>query len=327
MAYPKTNGFTLYDLANRLDSKGNMMDIVEILRNATPAFERLAVVPGNGTTSHKYTTRTGIPTIGKRRFNKGVPASKTKAAQAEDHSVQYMDYSESDVDEVNAAPDPTKYRADEDNAKFYAMAMAADFDLFYGNPEENIDDFPGLATRLPKVREHVVYDAGGTGAKLSSIYVVKTHPMTAGWFYPKYSKSFGIDVQDLGEVTKNYTENNIDYMYQVYRSLLKLDIGLFVKDERAIKRISNINLGSSKTTGKVIVDFVNQALNRLPDGPGETLVLCPIGVKDILDAYVNEKGNVNFTNDDPFGHFIMNTRGVNWFMDKQIQENETAVTA
>ncbi len=324
------NGYTLLDLAKSLDPNGILVDVASTLRQASPLFEHMPWIQANGLDTHTFSVETKLPEIGVRRLNQGVPVSKGSKTQRVETLYRYEGWSEHDVIEIDMAPNPKQYRYDMDIAYFSALAMQANKDLYYANPslKADIGKSKGLATRLSKINGENVFSVGGTGSNLSSIYIVKQHVTGCTLAYPKGLKNVGIYKDDKGVQTKQYTDDDgVERALDVYRTKIGLALGLVVQKENYIARVGNISTdtGSTATKGKDIIDAVNKAMNRIGDGPGDVRIYCSTGVKDILDQYISEKQIITNNTADPFGRFIMNRAGANWYLDKQIACNEKLI--
>jgi hypothetical protein len=137
--------------------------------------------------------------------------------------------------------------------------------LFYGNTSENPERFLGLSPRFNTLDQKKapsavnVIDAGGTGSKLTSIWLIAWGNQTVFGIYPKGDKA-GFEHKDLGEVT---LQDERGAQYQGYRTHYKWAIGLVVKDWRYVVRIANVDLAT--ITDDKLIELMIQASELLPD--------------------------------------------------------------
>ena len=268
MAVKGNRVLTLADWAKRLDPKGNVPDIVEMLMQTNDILDDLVFVEGNLPTGHRVNVRTGLPEVYWKRLNRGVPLSKSETAQVDEGMGKMEAWSEVDVDLAKLNGNTPEFRLSEAQAFIQAMNNTMARTLFYGNSSANPEEFNGLSVRYSSKSagngENII-DAGGKGADNTSIYIVDSSPNTFFGTFPKGSKA-GLDHEDKGmrtlETAGNVTEGR---RLDVYRDKWSWNMGLVLKDWRYCVRIANIDVSDLKGASPMdITELLIQALYRLP---------------------------------------------------------------
>ncbi len=306
---------TLGDVAKRLDKDGKIDKIVEMLKDTNEILEDMQFQEGNLPTGHKTTIRTGLPVAAWRMLNYGVPQSKSQTQQITDTCGMLEAYAEVDKDLADLNNNTAAFRLSEDQAFLQAMNKEMAETLFYGDTSKNPERFLGLAARFssldPKkaaTAENVI-DAGGTGSKLTSIFLVAWGANTVFGIYPKGSKA-GFQHKDLGEVTLQMTlPDGRTGQYQGYRTHYKWDIGLVVRDWRYIVRICNIDLAT--ITDDKLINLMIEASERLPDERlGRPIWYMNRSTRTKLRLARLNKNNVQLSADEVEGKKVLSFDGI-----------------
>ncbi|MFO7865961.1 MAG: hypothetical protein R6V02_03995, partial [Candidatus Aminicenantes bacterium] len=103
---------TLVELAKRTNNK-EVLDIAYYMQR-NPLLQDALWQEANGIDSHVHTKASAIPTASIRRANKGVDPSVAQTEQVQEPIIDIEDRSEIDELLVNRAPNPRKYRYNED---------------------------------------------------------------------------------------------------------------------------------------------------------------------------------------------------------------------
>lgn len=306
---------TLGDVAKRLDKDGKIDKIVEMLKDTNEILEDMQFQEGNLPTGHKTTIRTGLPVAAWRMLNYGVPQSKSQTQQITDTCGMLEAYAEVDKDLADLNNNTAAFRLSEDQAFLQAMNKEMAETLFYGDTSKNPERFLGLAARFssldPKkaaTAENVI-DAGGSGSRLTSIFLVGWGANTVFGIYPKGSKA-GFQHKDLGEVTLQMTlPDGRTGQYQGYRTHYKWDIGLVVRDWRYIVRICNIDLAT--ITDDKLISLMIEASERLPDERlGRPVWYMNRSTRTRLRLARLNKNNVQLSADEVEGKKVLSFDGI-----------------
>ena len=267
MGVLKSNNPTLADVASRMDDKGNISDIIEMLTETNEILEDATWLEANGFTEHKTTVRSGLPQGTWRMLNYGVQPEKSTTVTIKDRMGMLESYALTDKALADLNGNSAAWRLSEERAFVEGMNQNLANTLFYGDTSATPQRFTGLAPRFnSKAAENGqnIIDAGGTGNDLTSIWLCVWGPNTLHGIYPKGSKA-GLVIRDLGEDTVKDAEGG---EYQAYRTHYKWDAGLTLRDWRYVVRIANINwqqLTKDAQAGADLIDLMTQAIELLPN--------------------------------------------------------------
>ena len=262
-----SNNPTLADVASRMDDKGNISDIIEMLTETNEILEDATWLEANGFTEHKTTVRSGLPQGTWRMLNYGVQPEKSTTVTIKDSMGMLESYALTDKALADLNGNSAAWRLSEERAFVEGMNQNLANTLFYGDTSATPQRFTGLAPRFnSKAAENGqnIIDAGGTGNDLTSIWLCVWGPNTLHGIYPKGSKA-GLVIRDLGEDTVKDAEGG---EYQAYRTHYKWDAGLTLRDWRYVVRIANINwqqLTKDAQAGADLIDLMTQAIELLPN--------------------------------------------------------------
>lgn len=248
MAELSTN-VNLLDIAKSLDPDGKTAKVVEVLARMNPLIETLPFVEANQPSGHVTTVRTGaLPSAVWRKYNQGVAPNKSARAQITE--TMGMLEARSEVDEKLAKLNGNleAFRFSEAIAHVEGINQQVETAFFYGSPSADYP-FMGIAPRYASLtgetKDYIVNCTGSAGSTNTSIYLMVLGENTVHGIYPKGSKA-GIDHQDLG-IIDAFDENN--KRYRAYADLWRWDMGLCVRDHRAIVRVANIAAADLLTAG------------------------------------------------------------------------------
>jgi len=267
MGVLRSNNPTLADVASRMDDKGDISDIIEMLTETNEILEDATWLEANGFTEHKTTVRSGLPQGTWRMLNYGVQPEKSTTVTIKDSMGMLESYAVTDKALADLNGNSAAWRLSEEHAFVEGMNQNLANTLFYGDTSATPQRFTGLAPRFnSKAAENGqnIIDAGGTGNDLTSIWLCVWGPNTLHGIYPKGSKA-GLVIRDLGEDTVKDADGG---EYQAYRTHYKWDAGLTLRDWRYVVRIANINwqqLAHDAQAGADLIDLMTQAIELLPN--------------------------------------------------------------
>lgn len=275
MAELSTN-VTLLDIAKSLDPDGKTAKVVEVLSRMNPLIDVLPFVEGNQPTGHVTTIRTGaLPSAVWRKYNQGVSPGKSARVQITETIGMLEARSEVDEKLANLNGNKEQFRFSEALAFVEGINQQVESAFFYGAPSGGYP-FMGIAPRYNDLNGETadfILDADGTGTNdQTSIYVMVLGENTVHGIYPKGSKA-GLDHQDLGVIDAFDGDNK---RYRAYADLWRWDMGLVVRDHRAIARVCNIKASDllaaglsggntqAATAASNVLRKVIEAKNRIP---------------------------------------------------------------
>lgn len=298
MSVLATTNLTLLDLANRQDPNGTIASVVEILNQRLEILDDMSWIEGNLETGHRTVIRTGLPEPTWRKLYGGVLPTKSTTAQVTESCGMLEAYSEVDVALANLGGNAAAVRLSEDIAFMEGFNQKVAQSLIFGNEGVNPETFNGLAIRYndPAANngENIINGgAAGGQTDVTSIWLVVWGDQTAHGIIPKNSKA-GLQVRDLGEVTvENAPGGPTGGRYQAYRTHMRWDVGMTVKDWRYVVRIANIDkstLTKNAAAGADLVDLMVQAVEMIPNlNMGRPVFYVSRGIRSFLRRQISNK--------------------------------------
>ncbi|MUG90138.1 major capsid protein [Bombella sp. ESL0385] len=247
MSLNSSTFLTLADWAARRDPNGGIADTINLLSQTNEILDDMIWKEGNLPTGNKTTVRTGLPAATWRMLNYGVPRGKSTTAQITDSCGMLETYSLIDKDLANLEGDVAAFRLSEDLAFLEGMNQQMARTLFYGNEQQDVAAFTGLAPRYNTLNTENaasaanVMDAGGRGSTNTSIWLCCWGPTAGFGIFPKGSTA-GLQQKDVTTDAPVHDENGNPY--QAYQMHYKWDCGLTIRDWRYFVRIANIDVNA-----------------------------------------------------------------------------------
>lgn len=324
---------TLADFTSRMTQEGKVdPSIIEILNETNEMLDDAVWQEATGVTENITTVRSGLPTATWRRLNYGVQPSKSKTKQVSDTIGMLEAYAEVDKKLADLNGNTEAWRMSENRAFLEAMNQEFQRAIIYGDLVDDPAKIMGLAPRFnthdkTKAENAInVIDAGGTGSKLTSIWLVCWSPNTVYCTYPK-GLTAGLQHQDLGEVTLDDANGG---HYQGYRSHYEWNVGLVVRDWRYVVRIANIDVSTLKNdaaSGADLVDFMTDAIELLPNVKiGRPAFYCNRTISAFLRKQIRNAKNVNLTLDQVAGKKVVSFDGIPVRRVDALEVGETVVS-
>lgn len=272
-----SNMLTQIELLKRIDPKGNIANIAEVLNETNEILDDVVFKEGNLPTGDEQTIRTGLPEVYFRQLNRGIPPSHSTVTSITETCAELASRSQIDTGVLELNGMDAQFRQSEERPFIEAMGQRFAQELFYGDAKKTGQGFTGLSTRYSTLDTKKaacaknVIDCGGTGNKLTSIWLV-------GWGdniycpYPKGSK-LGLQHVDRGSVLIPDDAGNL---YPAYVTDYTWKVGLMVRDWAYAVRLCNINpddllkgkgIGSGDIRAEGAMNLLmnlNLALSKIP---------------------------------------------------------------
>jgi hypothetical protein len=306
---------TLLDVMKRLDPKGGIDMVAELLAETNEILDDMTWIEGNLPTGHRTTIRSGLPSATWRKLNYGVQPSKSRTLQITDNCGYLEAYSSVDADLLKLNGNSAAFRLSEDRAFIEAMNKEFASTLMYGNEGTEPEAFTGLAPRFNSLSAenagNLINGSGVNGqTDCQSMYLVVWGPNTVHGIYPKGSVA-GLQTKDLGEQT---VADAAGGLYQAYRTHYKWDCGLTVRDWRYVVRIHSIDLSAltkNAATGADIIDLMTQALEMVPSLTiGRPVFYCSRAIRSVLRQIANKVASSTLTMDQVGGKHVVAFDGI-----------------
>jgi len=320
MALLSSTKLTLAELAKRIDDS-SVQTIAEVLNETNEFLADAVWIEGNQPGGHKGTIRQTLPSGTWRKLNDGVTEERSETRQITESCGILEALSKVDVDLASMASNPQQFRATEDVAFLEGMGQEFASTFIYGNADTDPEEFNGLAPRLNDLSYGNVYNNGGSGSDLTSIYIVQWGVKKTHFIYPKNSK-LGLSSEDLGKMLVD-GEDSGEFLAWV--TDFKIKPGLFVHDARSVIRIANIETPSS-SSNSFDDDTLLRALRTLPNNGRGAVIYANSTLLADMDIDIKDKSNVNYQPSNGWGLPTEYFRGVPVRQMDAILNTESAVT-
>lgn len=311
-----SNALTIKDHAKRLDPKGKIAVVAELLSESNEILDDMLFIEGNLPTGHRQTVRTGLPSVFWKILNQGVQPSKSLTAQIDEQCGMLEAWSEVDKDVAELAGNTNAFRLSEASAFIEAMSQEAAATLIYGNGSVSPEEFNGLAIRysdLSATNAQNILDAGGTQSDNTSIYLVVWGEQTVCGVFPQGSKA-GLEHENLGLVTVQETNGIAGNRMRAYQDRFHWKLGLSLKDHRYVVRIANIDVSNliAESSNADLIKFMIKAIHRIPNlNMGKACFYMNRTVFQMLDIQRhNAVAGAGMTYAEVDGKVVPNFRGI-----------------
>lgn len=313
------NFLTLADVAQRSRDKA-ARTIIEIMAQTNDIITDAPAVVCNNGTVHKTVLRDELPTPTIRAYNQGVPAKKTATRERMDHTCLLANWTKLDADMADLKGDNGTIKqqlADEARAVLAGMAIEGATLTFYGDRSLDPNAFDGFTPRynalpddpdnptVPETRN--VVDAGGTGAKLTSAWLINWDSLSNHLIYPDGTTA-GIKQEVL---PKSAAADSAGDEFPAIKVYYRWYLGLACRDWRKAVRVANIDVaalqnivagGAPTAADTKLLRIFQHAANLLPSGiTGKTCWYTNRQVGEMLDIIAGEKANVQLNYNMPVG--------------------------
>ena len=288
------------DWAARLDPKGKVPAIVEILSQLSPEVADALVTEGNLPTGHQTTIRSGLPLATWRMLNYGVQPSKSTVVKVTDSCGMLENYAQIDKSIADLNGNTAAFRLSEDVPFLEGMTQEFTSTFWYGNETTAPAEFTGMTPRYNQLgstgTQKNTISAGGTAAgAVSSIWLMTWGEQQTHLIFPNGQKA-GLHSEDKGQQTVLDANGG---MYEAYRTHYKWDVGLVVRDWRYNVRICNVDpaLCVSGAMPDLVTSFA-RAIRRVQSmATGRLVAYCNRDVATGLDRLLMTKATTTAANE------------------------------
>lgn len=261
-----TGNLTYRELLQRMDPDGRLAPIGEILTRSNPFYRDAVFREGNLPTGHRFTSRTGLPSVTRRRFNKGVTPSKSATGQVTETTTQIVGLSQVDAREADMNGNAAAFRFSEDAAFLQSFSNEGEAALVYDSQSTKAENMSGIIPRYSSTTGHggkqiILHDPAASGADQTSILLVGWGDQSVYGIVPKGMPG-GLMQQDYG---KELVDDGEGGVFPAYRTWWEQHMGLCVQDYRNIVRIANIDLGNLADTGNTLIRSMVKAYHLIPN--------------------------------------------------------------
>lgn len=304
---------TLADVMKSIGPNGQpFIGLAETLTQSTPLLMDATWQQCNKKTGHVFLSRTALPSVGWRKYNEGVAASKSKEDTIEESCGMLEGRSQIDEKMVRLNGGAA-YRAKMDEAFVQSFKHELETGFFYHSTNDAPHKFHGLAPRFAATtdaygKQIILQDSGASGSDQTDVWIVCWSPSTVYAIYPEGSAA-GLRRDDRG-VVDVYDE--ADNMYRAYVTYWNWDVGLCVQDARYVVRIGNVDTSALAKTGRALIDAMVDGIEQLQDtDTGRCAIYCNRKVQTYLRHQSNDgTKNSTLTYENVAGRRVVSIDGI-----------------
>lgn len=248
----------MLDVANRMDPRGKIPPIAEMLSQCNDMTDDLPMVEANEHTGHEFVFRTSIPAGSWFGYNQGVPYGKSTTAKSRVGLGMLRDYSQVDRTLAEHSGDAQKFRESEDVAFLEGMSQTIAQTFVYGNTVATPSEFMGLEPFYNTLNTNAaqnganVLNGGGTGSSNASLLLIGWGPETIFGLYPRGSRA-GLYSEDKGTVVPGF--DSVGNRFEAYTIMFEQQVGLCPKDWRYGVRLANLDTTNAGLAGPNAYDL------------------------------------------------------------------------
>lgn len=270
---------------------------------------------------HRISRTTSRPTSTRRLFYQGVAKTATQSQVIWEPLVLYEQRSGVDEDEIDTIKNGDELRRMRDLPHVKGIIDDVVYDFFRSDRANGAEYIDGLQPRLNSISNPYesstsipyVWDNGGTGSDLSSIYIVEYGPNACHGVYPsggtiRGGGPFGMRVVNKGKEPIADSDDAAKTYYE-YVTQFKFWFGMVVTDDWKIARIANIEKDPASANA-LDDNLIIKALNHGKFSKGATRMYANPFLTTQIDIRAKDKGNVQWDVMEVFGRPVSQIQGI-----------------
>ncbi len=331
--------FTLAERAKgTLDGK-RMMFLLDVMdeRGVEGFIKDVPWFAANQGLQHKIWRTTSHPDSSRRTFYEGVTITEITTQKIVEPVVLFEQWSSVDEQHVKTLENGNEERARRDKIKILAMQEDFVLAIFTDNRTSGDKFLNGFSQRMGTLSYpgHTtttlpyVWDAGGTGSALTSLYLIEWGEAATHGIFPSgaagTSGVMGMNAVNLGLQTV-LTATTPLTQYRAFQSQFTHWAGLAVNDDRKVARIANIETRTGITVGRFNENVLIRAIKHGRFNRSRTRIYVNPFLSADIDIRAKDKIN-GWTTQQVFGEDVTAFQGipVRMMEDTFIPADESAV--
>ena len=262
----------MLDYQTRVNGRGEINDIIEIIRQENPLLDYIPWIECNDGSGHETTIRTGIPEPTWRKLYGGVQPTESATRKVVDTTGIMHSYAEVDCDLVQKNGNSAAFRMTENASHLDGMNEEFMSTFFYGNEGTEPEAFTGMSPRYNNTAaengRNIIKD--GTTPN-TSFWVLSFGPRALHGIYPK-GFEMGLKHDDKGQVTIEDADGSGGRM-EAFRSHYRWACGISLRNWQTCGRVqvdySELTKDASGSTPNLF-DNLSKMLARTKRGGSDT---------------------------------------------------------
>jgi hypothetical protein len=279
--------------------------IIECLTHTNEIILDMPAIECNKGTTHTIVQRVSLVKPHTRDYYEGTGSSATQTKTIQEPTGMWQDISSVDASLAEHTGDVAGFRKSEAIGKLEGIGQGMAEDLIYG-ARKGENGINGFAARYNKLDNKNCFSMGGTGSSLTSLYIMALGDRYVHLIYPRGFGTVGVKhtptkerVMVLDEAALALGQHK---KYPAYEDLYEVQFGIAVEDPRSVVRLCNID--KATVDPEDLIEKILYCLRRLPTGAYTYALYGNLDVRDLIDKYARNKGNIVLPTQDPWGREI-----------------------
>ncbi len=301
-------------LAARMTNNNEIIRVAEVLNETNDVIQDAIVQKSTDITTHVLSRRTALPGVNWVKIGNGWNATTGLLNQVREEMGMLKARFLAPQDMMDIQPNPDKYRSNQERAYIESMGQELSNTLFGNyssgslspvvNPPEEFAGFQYRYATLSTGASYVISNGNTTGNDNTSIWFIQWSPIKVYLISPRNMEAGGLKKEDKGLVYTlgdNASASAAQRNNQLWAYITEFswNVGLAIEDQRAVKRLANIDSVSTEDN-TLDEDKIIQIRNNFK-GNETIFMYCNETVFTQLQILAKDKTNVRWTGDDPFG--------------------------
>lgn len=330
------NRDNLFNRMKTVAKDGRMIEVANSLQERNDMIRDLPTYPANGGRTHQGARVESLPTPTISTLGGGWTASFGRLQPFVANTCIARARYQVPRDILRAEKNPDAYRTLQENLHVEGMSQGVANTLIYGNDAaapEKIDGFCYMAPWNDLDNSDYVYDMGGS-ANLRSVWLLNINgPANVFMIYPDSEPNAGLSREDKGEVLVSASDTDANASGKRWDVITEFEwmFGLVVNDQRAVKRVCNIDW----TLANMSTDLIRKILQArlLHEIGGTWFLYAESRIFTQLVIMAGDKLNVRYSEDNPYrvslpmiGDIIIRRCDALRYISAGVEATEPAVT-
>jgi hypothetical protein len=255
----------LFDVQKLKAPEGSAVSVTNTLVETNDLIKDLPALPSNGGLFHKGARVSALPSGTLVDVGGTWGASKSERAPFVEAlaTIRSRYQAPKDVLQTEGREVSQMLVSEEKKGHIEGMGQSWVNLVMRGSTTPQQNSIVGLENRPPynAVDSEYTFDVGGSGNDLRSAWLIQPGPATVHLIYNPNHPTLGVVMEDKGEVFVPVTISNGVVTAARWDIVIEfmLQEGICIRDQRAVKRIANIQCGPTDTPGAGLINNVIRA--------------------------------------------------------------------
>ena len=253
-----SNRANLYDVIKFKAPSGGAVECAQVLNERNDLIKDMPAVPSNGGLFHQGLRTASLPSGSLVNVGETWGMSKTERTPFVEALATIRDSWEcpTDVLRTEGAEVSQALVQDEDESHIEGNGQSWCNLIIQGSSAPVQNGVDGLMDRAPwnALDSEFCYNVGGTGSDLRSAWLIQPSVSTFHLIYNPNHPTMGVEFEDKGEVYVKDGSDATKHQWQIVHEYM-LQEGICVRDQRAVKRLANVQCAVTDYVGPDVVKY------------------------------------------------------------------------